>query len=131
MEYEFHKSKIPKDFSYPIKRNILEGFLENSETNRIKWVSFNFGSQKTNIVVWANFIGEAHTAGSAGNIGLYVYAVPSDERKQIETLLIEEGLPKFIEWLKKLEKLGEGWRQKTRLFEIEYKKGELKYSETE
>jgi hypothetical protein len=130
MEYDFHKSKIPKGLSYPVKRSFLDKILEDSGIDRIKWVSFNLGNQKTNIIVWANFIGEAHKTGSAGNVGLYVYAVPSNERNQIEKLLIEQGFPKFIEWLKKIEIFGEAWRSKTRLFEIEFKDGELSFSET-
>jgi hypothetical protein len=117
-------------FSYPVKRSVLDKILEDSGTDRIKWVSFVSGTQKTKIVVWANFIGEAHKTGSAGNIGLYVYPVPCEERKQIEKLLIEQGFPKFTEWLKELESLGEAWRSKTRLFEIQIEDGELSFSET-
>lgn len=112
MEYDFNKSKIPKDLSYPIKRSVLNKILEDSGTNRIKWISYS-DNRRGNIVVWANFIGEAHKTDSAGNIGLYIYAVSSDERKQTEEILIRQGFPKFVEWLKKVETAGEGWRLKT------------------
>lgn len=129
MEYDFHKSKISKELSYPIKRSALDKILEDSGTNRIKWISFS-NNRRENIIIWANFVGEAHKTDSAGNIGIIIYPIPSDERKQTEEMLIKEGFPKFIEWLKKLETLGEGWRSKTRLFEIECKNGELSFSET-
>lgn len=129
MEYDFHKSKIPKELSYPIKRSVLNKILEDSGTSRIKKVSYS-GSRRENLIVWANFVGEAHKTDSAGIIGICIYPVLSIERKQTEELLIKQGFPKFVEWLKKVETAGEGWRSKTRLFEIENKDGELSFSET-
>lgn len=129
MDYEFHKRKLPKGFSYPIKRSVLDEILEKSETERIKWITFSV-DRRGDIIVWANFVGEAHKTTSAGKIGLYVYAVPSDERKETEELLIKQIFPKFIKWLRKVEAAGEGWRLTTRLLEIELKDGELSFSET-
>ncbi len=129
MEYDFHKWKNPKGLSYPIKRSVLDKILESSKSNRIKWVYYSIRTGG-DIVIRANFIGEAHKDMSPGNIGLSIYAVPSEERKQTETLLLEKGFPKLVQWLKKVEIAGEGWRSKTRLFEIECKNGELVFSET-
>lgn len=129
MEYNFHKWKIPKGLSYPIKRSILDEILESSGTNRIKQISFSSG-QGANTIFWANFIGEGHNKPTAGDIGLYLYAVPSVERKHTEEILIKQGFPKLVKWLKKIETAGEGWRSKTRLFEIHLKDGELSFSET-
>ena len=130
MEYDFHKSKIQKGLSFPIKRSVLDKILEDSGTQRIKWISYN-STSRSDLVLWANFIGEAHKTMSGGNIGLYVYAIPSEERKQTEELLIKQGFPKLIQWLKKVETAGEGWRSKTRLFEIQCINGELSFSESE
>lgn len=129
MEYDFLKSKIPKGLSYPIKRSVLDKILENSGTNRIKNISFSI-SGRDDIILWANFVGEGHKISSAGEVGLYPCAVPSIERKQTEELLIKQGFLKFVKWLKKIETAGEGWRSKTRLFEIRIKDGELSFSET-
>jgi hypothetical protein len=129
MEYEFHKRKLPKGLSYPLKRSVLDKILENSLTERIKWVTFSANRRK-DIIIWANFIGEGHKTPTIGNIGLYIYPVPSAERKQMEELLINEGFPRLVKWLKKVDEAGEGWRLKTRLFEVEYKEGELSFSET-
>lgn len=57
MEYDFHKGKLPKGLSYPIKRSVLDKILEDSRTNRIKWISFS-ANQREKIILWANFIGE-------------------------------------------------------------------------
>lgn len=130
MEYEFSKDKTPKGLSYPIKRSVLDEILKKSGTERIKWIYFSLGNQKTNIIIWANFIGEAHKIGSAGNIGLHFYAVPSEQRKDIEKLLIEQGFPKLLNWLKNIETLGESWCSKTRLFEIHYQNNMLSFAET-
>lgn len=129
MEYDFHKGKLPKGLSYPIKRSVLDKILEDSRTNRIKWISFS-ANQREKIILWANFIGEGQKTPTIGNIGLYIYAVPSEERKQTEEILIKQGFPKLVQWLKKIETAGEGWRSKTRLFEIHNNVGELSFSET-
>lgn len=129
MEYDFHKWKIPKGLSYPIKRSILDKILEDSGTKRIKWISFS-SSQRENIILWANFVGEGQKTPTVGSVGLYIYAVPSEERKQTEEVLIKQGFPKLIKWLNKIETAGEGWRSKTRLFETRLKDGELSFSET-
>lgn len=130
MEYEFHKRKLPKGFSYPIKRSALDEILKPLGTERIKWITYS-PDRRGNIIVWANFIGEGHKTPAVGNIGLYIYAVPSEERKETEEILLQQGFPKLVEWLKKVETAGEGWRSKTRLFEIKYKDGELDFFETE
>lgn len=130
MEYDFHKWKIPKSLSYPIKRSVLDNILEDSGTDRIKWMYFSIRASG-NIVIRANFVGEAHKTISIGNVGLSIYAVPSEERKQTEDLLIKKGFPKLVQWLKKLETAGEGWRSKTRLFEIHCEDNELSFAETE
>lgn len=104
--------------------------LRNSVTERIKWITFS-ADRRGDIIVWANFVGEAHKISSSGNIGLYIYAVPSDESKETEEILLKQVFPKFFKWLEKVEMSGEGWRLKTRLLEIELKDGELNFSETE
>ena len=130
MEYEFHKRKLPKGLSYPLKRSVLDKILDSAETERIKRVTFS-SDRRGEIILWANFIGEGHKTPTIGNVGLYIYAIPSIERKQTQDLLIQKGLPTFVEWLKKLETSGEGWRSKTRLFEMMYKNGELSFSESD
>jgi hypothetical protein len=129
MNYGFHKWKVPKGLSYPLKRSVLDKTLENSRTNRIKWVYYSLRTGGS-ILIEANFVGEAHKLISIGYISLSIYAVLSEERKQTEELLIEQGLPKLVEWLKKVETAGEGWRSKTRLFGIHCKNGKLNFSET-
>jgi hypothetical protein len=129
MEYAFSKDKLPKQLSYPLKRSFLDKVLEESGTKRIEWVSYYIRAGG-NVVIRANFIGEAHKTPTIGKIGLTIYAIPTLEKRRVEELLIEKGLPKFIDWLKKIEVAGEGWRSKTRLFEIHFENDELSFAET-
>jgi hypothetical protein len=129
MEYGFSKDKIPKHLCYPLKRSLLDEILNESETERIQWVTYSIRAGG-NVVVRTNFIGESHKLPTIGRIGVTIYAVPVEEKSKIERLLIEKGLPRLVEWLKKVETLGEGWRSKTRLFEIHFMNNEISFAET-
>lgn len=129
MEYGFSKDKIPKHLCYPIKRSLLDSILKESETERIQWVTYAIRAGG-NVVIRANFIREAHKLPTIGRIGLTIYAVPIEEKNETERLLVENGLPRLVEWLKKVETLGEGWRSKTRLFEIHFINNEISFAET-
>lgn len=102
MEYGFSKDKIPKHLCYPIKRSLLDSILKESETERIQWVTYAIRAGG-NVVIRANFIGEAHKLPTIGRIGLTIYAVPIEEKNETERLLVENGLPRLVEWLKKVE----------------------------
>jgi len=80
MEYDFHKSKIPKGLSYPIKRGVLDKTLESSGTARIKWMDYSVAASR-GIIVRAGFVGEAHKSLSIGRIGVSIYALRRGRKK--------------------------------------------------
>lgn len=84
-----------------------------------------------NIVMRADFMGEGHgfPPFSAGKSSLTVYAVPSQEKHAIETLLVKEGLPRVCAWLQHVQQGGKGWRAKNHSFALEFAAGTLKTSE--
>ncbi|MGO9211149.1 MAG: hypothetical protein ACLP2H_13625 [Terriglobales bacterium] len=46
----------------------------------------------------------------SGRSLITVWAVASDQRKQAEQLLVEDGLPTLCRWLKKTQTEGNVWR---------------------
>lgn len=79
----------------------------------------------------ADFMGEGHgfSPFSAGRSSLTVYAVPSQEKHAIETLILAEGLPRVCEWLHGLQQAGNAWRAKNHFLGLEFAGGTLKASE--
>ena len=79
----------------------------------------------------ADFMGEGHgfPPSSAGKSSLTVYAVPSQEKHDIETLLAREGLPRVCAWLQRVEQASNAWRAKNHSIVLEFVAGELKASE--
>ena len=97
LQYSFSKSKIPRSFSYPLKRSLLDAGLVRSSISRIFHVFYNM-RHGGNIVMRADFMGEGHgfPPFSAGKSSLTVYAVPSQEKHAIETLLLMEACRAFV-----------------------------------
>jgi len=130
LQYSFSKLKIPRGWSYPLKRSLLDAWLVNPSINRIFHVFFNM-RHTGNIVMRADFMGEGHgfPPSSAGKSSLTVYAVPSQEKHDNETLLAREGLPRVCAWLQCVEQAGNAWRAKNHSIVLEFVAGALKVSE--
>jgi hypothetical protein len=129
VNYPFDKTKLPKGLSYPLKRSALDAALENAGVSQIHVVYF-WTRESGNVVMRAEFCGESKKGWfAAGQSSITLYAVPSIERKETETLLIKEGLPKLCEWLKHAEDAGNTWRDKTHNLKIECANGKLYFTE--
>jgi hypothetical protein len=129
-QYSFSKSKIPRGLSYPLKRSLLDAGLVSSSISQVFHVFYNM-RHGGNIVMRADFMGEGHgfSPFSAGKSSLTVYAVPSQEKHAIETLLVKEGLPRVCAWLQRVEQEGNGWRAKNHSIVLECAAGTLKISD--
>jgi hypothetical protein len=130
LQYSFSKSKIPRGLSYPLKRSLLDAGLVSSSISQVFHVFYNM-RHGSNIVMRADFMGEGHgfPPFSAGKSSLTVYAVPSQEKHAIETLLVKEGLPRVCTWLQRVEQEGNRWRAKNHSLVLECAAGTLKTSE--
>jgi hypothetical protein len=129
-QYSFSKSKIPRGLSYPLKRSLLNAGLVSSSISQVFLVFYNM-RHGGKIVMRADFMGEGHgfSSFSAGKSSLTVYAVPSQEKHAIETLLVKEGLPRVCAWLQRVEQEGNGWRAKNHSIVLEFAAGTLRTSE--
>ncbi|MFL6314133.1 MAG: hypothetical protein ACJ71W_18695 [Terriglobales bacterium] len=130
LQYSFSKAKIPRGSSYPLKRSLLDAGLVSSSITEVFHV-FYFMRHSGNIVMRADFMGEGHgfSQFSAGKISLTVYAVPSQEKHAIETLLVKGGLPCVCAWLQRVQQAGNAWRAKNHSLVLEFAGGTLKASE--
>ncbi|HYW73670.1 MAG TPA: hypothetical protein VE961_21790 [Pyrinomonadaceae bacterium] len=129
MNYSFDKSRLPQGMSYPLKRSVLDETLERAGVSRI-YVVYYWLRQGGDVVMRADYCGDA-TKGrfAAGQSSLTLYAVPSTERKQTETLLLAKGLPPLCAWLKRAEEAGNAWRGKDHHLAIRCTDGLLSFSE--
>ncbi|WP_435007138.1 hypothetical protein P12x_004512 [Tundrisphaera lichenicola] len=98
IRYEFHgKAKLPKGFSFPMKRSVLDNFLRREGITKVTGVSF-CGNSGDNIVLTARYYGPRRKS-SRHTLSLSIYAVPSEIRKLVEELVVNEALPRLAKWL--------------------------------
>ena len=130
MEYGFYKYKLPKGYSFPLKRSVLDEYLEAAKIEKVSQIYFSFHRNTDNIILRSDFFGEAHKGSAgAGFSSITLSAVTSDKRKEIEIVLIEKVLPALCEWLIFSEKAGNAWRGKSRHLVFRYSDGNLIKSE--
>ena len=129
MNYSFDKSKLPKGLSYPLKRSVLDETMERVGISKIH-VVYYWLRQSGDVVMRADYCGDA-TKGrfAAGQSSVTLYAVPSEQRKETEGLLLTSGLPSLCSWLKAAENAGSAWRGKDHHLAIECVDGKLSIAE--
>ncbi|MBS1793141.1 MAG: hypothetical protein JSS81_04770 [Acidobacteria bacterium] len=129
MDYGFDKHKLPKGMSYPLKRSALDAALKGNGISQVH-VVYYWLRQSGHNVMRADYLGESKKGwATAGQSSITLYAVPSDERKQTENLILSEALPRLCEWLKKIEVGGNSSRFKDQHLVIECSENKLFFRE--
>jgi hypothetical protein len=129
-EYSFRKDELPRGYSYPLKRGLLDEWLDEAELTRIDSVSYRFNLKSDNLILQGNYFGEAHKGWvGAGLSSIWLWAVRSEERKVIETVLVNEALPALIVWLRKAEQEGNVWRATSRHIDFRFRDTQLTINE--
>ncbi|MGH9939486.1 MAG: hypothetical protein ACREAM_24870, partial [Blastocatellia bacterium] len=83
-EYSFSKSKLPRGYSYPLKRGLLDEWLDEAELTKIANVHYCFNLKSDNFILQGDYFGEAHKSwAGAGLSSIWLWAVRSEERKVI------------------------------------------------
>jgi hypothetical protein len=109
--YHFEKDKLPKKFSYPLKRSHLDTALRASSVYGMVFAVSYVGRRNSNLLLDAFFTPEQHHAAvSAGRVFMRVWAVPSADRHRTEQLFLEDGLSRLCRWLQKAQTEGNVWR---------------------
>lgn len=128
MEYPHSKPKPPRGWSYPLNRTAIDAALEAVEASTVGRISF-MPVQRSDVVLRALNTGEASRWWfAAGEVWLYIHAVPSPERKDTERALLEHGLPLLRGWLEDLERAAPTWRATNHSFELTCADGALRAS---
>jgi hypothetical protein len=124
MPYAFDKEDLPKGLSFPMKRSVLDSLWDaRGILDELHHVYFS-RPQRVGLVVRAAYCGEDRRGWfAAGKSGLWVFAVPSAERKQIEKALIEEGILMVNRWLEKLKTAGNVIRANDQVLELAQRNG--------
>lgn len=129
-EYSFSKNKLPKGYSYPLKRGLLNKWLDEAELTKIACTYYCFNRKSDNLILRGDYFGEAHKGwAGAGLSSIWLWAVRSEDRKVIETILINEALPTLISWLRKAEQEGNVWRATSRHIDFRYMDTQLTINE--
>jgi hypothetical protein len=119
--YSFSKDKLPKALSYPLKRSLLDAALRSSSVYETIWYVHYSGRQYRNTVLRAHFHPEPYSYAACGKVMLTVWAVPRNERKITEELLVRDGLPLLCQWLAKTKLKGNSWRGFVHIIDFERK----------
>ena len=126
--YGFSKDRLPARYSYPLKRSLLDAALcEASVMKAVYSVRYLFGrgiGPSTLDVMFQPEIGQFH-ASVSGRCLITVWAVPSEKRKQIEDVIVTQGLPLLCQWLARNTSAGNAWRGTPHSFALIVRNGLL------
>ena len=133
LKYGFSKDKLPKAFSYPLKRSLLDdAIIRASVGEAVYSVRYLFGRGAGLTTLDAMFVPEPSYAHESvrGRSLITVWAVHNEERKACEDLLVGEGLVKLCQWLSKSLSAGNVWRSTAHDLTLIARNGVLKHRES-
>lgn len=129
MVYAFDKHRLPRGFSFPLKRSILDSALTTAHITHVHCVYY-WWRQAGDIVLRADYCGEANRAWAAGQTSITLYAVPACERSETDSALIAQVLPQLCTWLQTAELAGNVWRGVDQTLVFQFKNSSLWSSTT-
>jgi hypothetical protein len=131
--YGFSKDRLPASFSYPLKRSLLDVALyEASVMKTVYSVRYLFGrgsGPSALDVMFQPESGQFH-ASVSGRCLITVWAVPSEKRKQVEDVIVTQGLPLLCQWLARSTSAGNAWRGIPHSFALIVRNGLLSHEES-
>lgn len=128
--YSFSKDKIGRELGYPLKRSLLDSALHSASVYTAVYSVRYLGHPNSNVVLDASFIPEWRGHPTVrGRCLITVWAVPSQQRRAAEQLLVAEGLPILCRWLAKTQSEGNVWRGTEHMMSFGIQDGRLRYSD--
>ncbi len=109
MAYIFDKRKLPRDFSFPLNRSVLDAALSEAQIARVHSIYY-WLRQSGDIVLRADYCSETRQAQASGQVSITLYAVPSKQRRETQSAIIHQALPQLCTWLQTAERAGNVWR---------------------
>jgi hypothetical protein len=106
LDYQFSRHKVPRGFSYPMKRSLLDPAIAERGIKSIRSVVFFFSRSRESVVA-VNYTGEQN-AGilQPGTFSFWIYAVRSTERSIIQESIMRLVLPPALDWIVELDHAG-------------------------
>ena len=128
--YSFSKDKIGRELGYPLKRSLLDSALHSASVYTSVYSVRYLGRRNSNVVLDASFIPEWRGRPTvSGRCLITVWAVPSQQRRAAEQLLVAEALPILCRWLAKTQSEGNVWRGTEHMMSFGIQDGRLRYSD--
>jgi len=110
--YKLNQRPLPKSMAYPLRRCSLDAAFEVNDIDSVAEVSFRDWPGRP--LLEALFQGCGRRNPHAGTCVVEIGAVPRRAAKDVETLLLVDGIPRFIQWLRQTEHLAR--RQPLQIF---------------
>ena len=101
-DFELRTSRLAKGLAYPIQRCSLEAAIVVGEALSLRHVTFG-PSPGSDALLQAIFQGPQRHNPQAGTCSLSIAPVPARAVKEVEPLILLEGIPAFLRWLRKTE----------------------------
>jgi hypothetical protein len=117
--YWFSKEKLPRGFSYPLKRSSLDSALRaNSVYDAVYSVRYLFAHHGAASVLDAQFVpfGRGVHPRVVGRSLITLQAVPSKDRLRVEEQILTTALPLLCDWLAQTQTKGNSWRGMPHVF---------------
>lgn len=110
LKYLYGKDKLPRDWSYPLKRSVLDSALKAAGVTEIFSVRYSYGGgQQRRRPLRVQFDGDEPRPFGHGTVSITVYAVRSAERRSTMAEL-EDSLAAVCDWIRRAEMAPPGWR---------------------
>jgi hypothetical protein len=106
LDYHFSRHKVPRGFSYPMKRSLLDPAIAERGIKSIRSVVFYFSRSRESVVA-VNYTGEQNDKIlQPGSFSFWIYAVRSTERSSIQESIMRLVLPTALDWIVELDHAG-------------------------
>jgi hypothetical protein len=106
LDYKLSRHKVPRGFSYPLKRDAFDTVISARGVQSIKSLVLFFRRIPTSTLMEATYSGEQNGGLLAGTFSIWIYAVPSTKRSAIQELIMQTVLPPALDWITEIDRAG-------------------------
>jgi hypothetical protein len=131
--YYFVKDRLPKGWSYPLGRGVLDAALESAGVTSVLFVRYMLygGSTRGERSPWVLHVQsdpETSRSPGVGSVSITVYAVPSAER-HATMVELRANLAAVCDWIKRGETASPSWRMTEHELAVEMRDHEARLVE--
>jgi hypothetical protein len=104
--YQFSRHKVPRGFSYPMKRGVLDAAIAARGLQSVASVVFYFRRAPESIFT-VTYTGEQNDGIlKPGTFSIWIYAVPSSERSKVQESIMRSVIPSALDWIVEIDHAG-------------------------